>query len=197
MKGVVMNKMILGLALATAIFPLLNGTANAVNVSIIDSALYSFEVSGTGPFPSIEVDLLFPGSSPTADLFTKADGLKFTIYDELGSSAFYSFGLTEGFTSISLNNYTVTFSGFGFNPPFPDNDGYILIEATSGSFDLLQLDVRLGTGSDPFNPQFGSTVEGQLVTTAVPEPSTLSILVLSVIGLIGFSWFKRDGSIAV
>ena len=60
-----------------------------------------------------------------------------------------------------------------------DNDGFVVVEGTAGSFDLLSLAVQLGTGSDPFDPQFGSPVLAELVTTSIPE------LLVGALGLTG------------
>jgi hypothetical protein len=164
---------------------LFSNTGNAVNVNLTNSALYSFQTSDPGPFSAIQLNLVFPGedSGPSVDQYTKSDELTFTLYDELGQSALFSFGPLPGFFTNSVSDVPLTLTLAGLLTPISDSDAFILIQAASGSFDIKSFTVQFGTGTDPFNIQLGSAVTGELVTTAVPEPTTLVLLLTALLGL--------------
>jgi hypothetical protein len=170
------------LLLISAVF---SAPSHAILLNQGDSALYSFSASGTGPFPSIKLTFSFPNVVP--DAFDSSDEMSFSVYDELGDPALFSFGPISGFSGgvATFDLATIVV------PPLSDNNGYVLIENVKGLFDILSLMVQLGTGSDIFiNPQFGSPVVGQLVTTQVSEPSSFMATV-SAIGLLGFVGWRR------
>ena len=154
-----------------------DGQADPVNVSPGNPALFSFSVPGTGPFTTAQFTLVHPVSG-AGDPFFPSDVLTFSWYDELGGPANFTLSWPAG-SGSNVTDLTALLTS-----PFLDNEGFLLITASMGSFDVLSVTVSLGTGPTPSNPQLGPPVVAELVNgSAVPEPATLALLALGMSAL--------------
>jgi hypothetical protein len=148
------------------------GNADPVNVTATNPALFSFNAPGSGPFTAIGIAFEFSPAVGIGDAFAFSDQLAFAIYNAL----------------TALNQFPgITF--FIVPTSFPDNDGFLLVTAPAGSFDIFQTTVSLGTGTSLFDIQLGPAVVAELVNgSAAPEPATMGLL---AIGLLAIAFARR------
>jgi hypothetical protein len=146
----------------------------------------------------------------TAQFGTAEDGSKFVEYDETGSLS-QSFAVTAG-THYNVSFWAGLRSDAEGSPSITASIGLgsgtaagTLSEAATGL-------TRVGTGSTPsgwqefsfnFTPDTSTTatltlasgtwacVDNVSVTSSVPEPSTVSLVVVGMISLLAYAWQKR------
>lgn len=159
------------------------GNADPVNVTATNPALFSFNAPGSGPFTAIGIAFEFSPAVGIGDAFAFSDQLAFAIYNDLNAPPTFSFSALT-----ALNQFPgITF--FIVPTSFPDNDGFLLVTAPAGSFDIFQTTVSLGTGTSLFDIQLGPAVVAELVNgSAAPEPATMGLL---AIGLLAIAFARR------
>jgi hypothetical protein len=153
-------------AIAVSLF---SSAAHAVIIDTTTSALFSFDAGGTGPFPSIGLTWFMTSTEPFS--------FEWSIFDELDEPPLLAPSTSTAFNPVL--GATVSIQITGLVIPFADSEGFFFAEAITGSLDLTNLMVRLGTGSDFNSPGFGEPVTAQLISTEfpnqIPEPATAAL----------------------
>ena len=97
--------------------------------------------------------------------------------------------------TLNLNNQQFTDFNFTTLPGFPvsppSGTEYVLIDAgtLTGSLGAVTSGLIDGIGADLLVQPDGNG--GEELVLAVPEPSTLAILVAGALGLLGYAWRRR------